>query len=191
MKIKNIIIILILFLSFNTAIIAEEKLSGQNSSSQNVYKLLQVLNMPEATRQMEKDAVNQVFDSLKKLPCFNLAFKKEITDFFHKILDYKEIEKLYAIIYTNYFNESEIDEIINFYSTAVGKKTLEKINLTADEEKELMKFQDSEVGKKIIAKSPELINKAKDVGYQIMESNNTELRAIMGKYIKEGKCLNK
>ena len=96
-------VILIIFLCLFTANIYSQ------SKKDKIIKLLEVLDM--------KESFNSFFDQLpfgsKKKKEFMKEFSKESKVFFIKTYD-------------KHFTEKEIDEIIKFYSSPVGKRMLKK-----------------------------------------------------------------
>jgi hypothetical protein len=80
--------------------------------------------------------------------------QKEIMVWFSDFFQWDEMKKLYADIYTEVFTENELVEMIAFYQTPLGKKMLAKMP-------ELMQKSMEKTQTLLRAKMPELQNRMK------------------------------
>ncbi|MDO3427228.1 DUF2059 domain-containing protein [Chryseobacterium sp. APV1] len=79
---------------------------------------------------------------------------------FLKEVSTEEFSKLYIPIYSKYYTESDLDELIKFYKTPIGQKTISNMPLIMNESMEVGREWGQNLAKKLIDK----INTQK--GYQ-------------------------
>ena len=93
------------------------------SHRQAAEELLQVTGMKT---NMERMIVQMVEMQLQQKPGMD-AYRDVLLQFFTKYLGYNSIKSDFIDIYTAEFNERELRELIAFYNTPVGKKTITKL----------------------------------------------------------------
>lgn len=91
------------------------------SSRAKVQELMQAMDM-QATG---KATLNMMFDQLKKMPLAS-GTADNFWDNFIKEIDYNEFIEMYIPIYQKHFTDAEIDELIAFYNSPIGKKFVAK-----------------------------------------------------------------
>jgi hypothetical protein len=100
-------------------------LFGQDKSLEIVYKLFELTNTQLIMNQMIDEVIGV---QVRTNP--NLAVYQDIMkDFLNKRLDYELLKEEMAKIYTNEFSDSELQELVEFYKTDIGKKTVQKMPL--------------------------------------------------------------
>lgn len=76
----------------------------------------------------------------------------EFWDGFMKEIDYKELIELYVPIYDKYYTHQEIKDLILFYESPTGKKTVEKMPLIMAESMTLGQKLGEKLGQKVLEK---------------------------------------
>ena len=98
-------------------------LCADEASEKEAEKLLDMMGMQE----MMDQSVSQMLDiQLQQQP--DLAtFKGVMIEFFNKNMSYESIKPELIKMYSEAFTASELKEIIAFYSTDVGQKSIQKM----------------------------------------------------------------
>ncbi len=98
-------------------------LSADEASKKEAEKLLDMMGMQE----MMDQSVSQMLDiQLQQQP--DLApFKEVMIEFFNKNMSYEIIKPELIKMYSEAFTAPELKEIIAFYSTDVGQKSIKKM----------------------------------------------------------------
>ena len=98
-------------------------LPADEASEKEAEKLLDMMGMQE----MMDQSVSQMLDiQLQQQP--DLAtFKRVMIEFFNKNMSYESIKPELIKMYSKAFTASELKEIIAFYSTDVGQKSIQKM----------------------------------------------------------------
>ena len=98
-------------------------LYADEASEKEAEKLLDMMGMQE----MMDQSVSQMLDiQLQQQP--DLApFKGVMIEFFNENMSYESIKPELIKIYSEAFTASELEEIIAFYSTDVGQKSIQKM----------------------------------------------------------------
>ena len=98
-------------------------LPADEASEKEAEKLLDMMGMQE----MMDQSVSQMLDiQLQQQP--DLApFKGVMIEFFNKNMSYESIKPELIKMYSEAFTASELKEIIAFYSTDVGQKSIQKM----------------------------------------------------------------
>lgn len=113
--------------------------------------MLTSMNMPDL---FAKSLSNTIKTQSTLLPLDKQkAFSEIMTTFFNKYLTWNLLKTDFAKIYASEFSESEIKELTIFYSTPLGKKVLEK--------------------------SPALLQKGMQLGQQTAMAHQAELQDMM------------
>lgn len=135
-------------------------LFGQNNSIDIVYKLFEVTNVEAMMQQMVDEMIGV---QIRSNP--NLAdYKDVMREFLNKKLDYNIIKEELATIYTNEFSKSELQKLIEFYETDLGKKTIIKMPIIM--QKSMM------VGERAVSSYlPELESMLNDKKKQLLKEN--------------------
>ncbi len=93
------------------------------AAEKEAEKLLNIMGMDEALKQ----SMSQMLDlQLQQSPAL-APYKNVMMEFFNKHMSYESLKPDILKIYAEAFTASELKEISTFYSSAVGKKTIEKM----------------------------------------------------------------
>jgi hypothetical protein len=98
---------------------------AQTHSSSHVKKVETLLEVVHFDEMMEKN-IDLVVNNLTQDPSF-ASHKKEFKTLFTEIVDYESSKKRMMNAYLNAFTEAEIDEMIKFNQSPLGQKMLKKL----------------------------------------------------------------
>lgn len=97
--------------------------AGGNSHRQAAERLLKVANMENALQQ----SIEQMLSiQLQQQPTLT-PYKEVMLKFFKKHMSFESLKEDIITIYIEEFTEKELNEIIIFYESPVGRKTIEKM----------------------------------------------------------------
>lgn len=130
--------IVLLTLLLSAATLVPRQLAGQTSHEAATAELIEVLQMREVTESSRDMMVETMLAQNPMLQGMQDIF----IDFFNEFLVWEEIQPEYVRLYMDAYTESEIRELIEFYETPVGRKTVELMPV-------LMQ-QGAEIGQRII-----------------------------------------
>ncbi|HCR75474.1 MAG TPA: hypothetical protein DIW37_03505 [Chryseobacterium sp.] len=126
---------------------------AQTSKEAKIQELIEVTGVSKMAVQGAQQFVNTYKENYKDIPDeFWNGFLKEVST--------EEFSKLYIPIYSKYYTESDLDELIKFYKTPIGQKTISNMPLIMNESMEVGREWGQNLAKKLIDK----INAQK--GYQ-------------------------
>ncbi|BEV05839.1 DUF2059 domain-containing protein [Chryseobacterium gambrini] len=126
---------------------------AQTSKEAKIKELIEVTGVSKMAVQGAQQFVNTYKENYKDIPDeFWNGFLKEVST--------EEFSKLYIPIYSKYYTESDLDELIKFYKTPIGQKTISNMPLIMNESMEVGREWGQNLAKKLIDK----INEQK--GYQ-------------------------
>lgn len=126
---------------------------AQTSKEAKIKELIEVTGVSKIAVQGAQQFVNTYKENYKDIPDeFWNGFLKEVST--------EEFSKLYIPIYSKYYTESDLDELIKFYKTPIGQKTISNMPLIMNESMEVGREWGQNLAKKLIDK----INAQK--GYQ-------------------------
>ncbi|WP_375181927.1 DUF2059 domain-containing protein [Chryseobacterium sp.] len=126
---------------------------AQTSKEAKIKELIEVTGVSKMAVQGAQQFVNAYKEKYKDIPDeFWNGFLKEVSS--------EEFSKLYIPIYAKYYTESDLDELIKFYKTPIGQKTISNMPLIMNESMEVGREWGQNLAKKLIDK----INTQK--GYQ-------------------------
>ena len=97
--------------------------ASSNSHRDAAEELLKVSNLKSS---MDRMIVQMVEMQIRAKPVMT-PYRDTMLQFFNKYLSYGSIKYDFIDIYTEEFSESELREIIKFYKTPVGQKTITKL----------------------------------------------------------------
>ncbi|RMA56720.1 DUF2059 domain-containing protein [Ulvibacter antarcticus] len=147
MKIRLTILLLMCSICFT--------LSAQGDSFQ--LSIIEYLNN-NGTETQYKNAYEEMFEVLKKqftVPEVPESVWTELKS--DKQESLKEIIAFLTFAYRKHFTETEIEEMASFYKTAAAQKLVNRAQeLSNEDNDQIMAFFNSDIGKKIEAKRPEL-----------------------------------
>jgi hypothetical protein len=123
--------------------------ASSNSHRQAAEELLKVSDLKST---MDRMIVQMVEMQIRQKPVM-APYRDVLLQFFNKYLSYGSIKYDFVDIYTEEFNEQELREIVRFYKTPVGKKTITKL--------------------------PILMQKGAQVGMSKVKSHQNELREML------------
>ena len=110
---KNITFLLTLFL-FTSVAYANDPVRENHDDAIN---LLRSMGMEKTFNDSSQAMIQQISNGDKKTYA-------ELSVFMHKVLNYKEIEPQMADIYARNYTKSELQDILDFYNSPTGKKSL-------------------------------------------------------------------
>lgn len=119
--------------------------NAQNMNSKN--KKIEDLMIITGSGDLGVTILNNMIDSFKKnTPEIDESFWNE----FKKEFNAKELIDLMIPIYDKYYTESDIDELIKFYKTPIGKKTISNMPLLMQESMKVGQLWGQSIGEKAI-----------------------------------------
>jgi len=116
MKIFKIILLAGSFCVWSTAF-------ADAAAEKEAEKLLNIMNMEKLLEQ----AMSQMIDVQLQQNAALAPYKGVMIEFFKKHMSYDSLKPEILIMYSDVFSASELKEINAFYTTKVGKKTIEKM----------------------------------------------------------------
>lgn len=124
---KFIISFLIMFNLFLITLHAQE--SHTQEEYKACYRLFDVMKMNDTTEQTIVKMVDMQTQNLPQLT----KLKPLMLEFFRKYMSYESLKKETADIYLKYFTIQDIQELMEFYQTPLGKKFIKnQVNLTTE-----------------------------------------------------------
>lgn len=121
---------------------------GQNTIQTKHEKILQLLELTGAAK-IGNQVTTHLIKSLKTSQRdIDQKFWDEIVNEFNG----NEIIKLIVPVYEKHYTEDEIDQLILFYQSPIGKKMVEKMPLVMQESMEIGQNWGMEIGTRIMAK---------------------------------------
>lgn len=139
MKMKKLVVIGVLFLGISTL--------AQTSEA----KIKELIILTGG----DKLASQEVKQNIKKYQKAYPGVSNKFWDQFLKEMSPEKFADLYAPIYSNYYTDSEIDDLIKFYNTPVGKKMMEVTPLILKESSEAGEKMGKETSARLIKKMDE------------------------------------
>lgn len=129
--------------------IAFSQVSAQSEESKkDIKKLLLLMGVDKVSLQM----MNNMTESFQKaMPNVPSKFWKE----FMKQVDANEMIDLMVPIYAKHYNQSEIDQLIGFYSSPLGKKVTTTLPLITQESYKVGEQWGKKIGEKALTKLKE------------------------------------
>ena len=109
---KKLVFSLVLFCLFLPGI-------SMAQSDETANRLMEVMEI--------SDSMSGMVDMMKQNPAFSSSVPTEFWDEFKKVLTSEELIAEVAEVYKRYYSEDEMIQLIEFYTSPIGKKTL-KIN---------------------------------------------------------------
>lgn len=138
MKTKIIYLMLAFVLTANLIYAADSK-------TEKIKKIIEITKMNRSMNEM----LDAAFENAKKM--YPTVSQKFWTDLKNDVLknDVKDLNNEYIKIYSRYYSESELDELLKFFNSSIGKKMLDaQPKITGDAMKTSMEWG-QKVGKKI------------------------------------------
>ena len=154
MRYQSTVFALVLTLPFAAAAFAETPATQPLSPSHEAAakKLINAMNIPEM---MDKGLEQMVDVQVRQQPQLQ-PFRDTMLQFLQKYVSWQNLEPDYVKMYTEKFSEDEMKDLIAFYESPVGKKTLKAM--------------------------PELMGKGLQLAQQRVQAHGAELQqAIMKK----------
>ena len=81
--------------------------------------------------------------------------KQEFWDNFRKEINANDIENLILPVYDKYYTETDIDQLITFYNSPIGKKMINTMPLVMQESMKAGQNWGREIGEKVLARLKE------------------------------------
>lgn len=125
--------------------------SSHQQAAHEFYRLIGGANTAEAGADAMLSAMTSSNPQLAE-------YKDVIRKWYHKVFATTTFEKEVALLYTQFFTEQEIRELMAFYRTPVGQKALKTL--------------------------PEIMKQAAMIGAKHAEANTEELRAMLTEAMK-------
>ncbi|WP_419868822.1 DUF2059 domain-containing protein [Chryseobacterium sp. CT-SW4] len=121
------------------------------TKAEKIQELMKLTQVDKISLQM----YTQIMDYYKK--SFSDVPEKVWDDFLNEI-DTGKMMKMYIPIYDKYYTEPEIDQLITFYKSPIGQKTIENMPALLKESMEVGTKYGREIGEKIVKKMEEEYN---------------------------------
>jgi hypothetical protein len=120
-KSKIIILLTLQFLLFSAA------LGDESTHRQAAEKLLNFSGVKQA---LDKSVEQMLIIQIQQRPTL-APYKKIMLQFLQKYMSFESLREELVSIYVEEFTERELNEIVAFYSTPTGRKTIEKLPVLA------------------------------------------------------------
>ncbi|WP_292009915.1 DUF2059 domain-containing protein [Chryseobacterium sp.] len=143
MKRKKVITVFVLFLGI---------LSFAQSKKEKIKEVMGLMEVDKLTMQTAEQMIGYYKNNFSDIP------EDVWNDFLKEIHPEKMIES-YVLIYDKYYTESDLDELITFYKSPVGQKTIKNMPAILKESMEAGAQFGREIGER-------LLQKMKDGKYQ-------------------------
>lgn len=108
---KALALVIFIAITFNS--------SAQATNTDNIRKLLEVTGAAKIGLETSKNLINKFKELMPDVP---EEFWKKFSD----LLQTDDIIKITIPIYQKHFSDSDIEQLLSFYATPVGKKMIEK-----------------------------------------------------------------
>lgn len=129
-------------------------LSANAQSTSKSKKINQLLELTGSGK-MGIQVINQMINSFKTS---HSSIKDEFWEDFKKEIKAEDITNMIIPIYDKYYTESDIDQIIAFYNSPVGKKMIATMPQIMQESMAVGQVFGKKIGDKLIAKLKEKDN---------------------------------
>lgn len=139
---------LALIIGFIISVATSNVIFGQDTDQIKHKKILQLLELSGSAKIGEQFSTYFINSIKTRQPDIDQKFYDEIVNEFNG----NEIVKLIIPIYEKHYTEEEIDQLILFYQSPIGKKMVEKMPLVIQESMEIGQKWGMEIGRKIIEK---------------------------------------
>ena len=117
-KVLSYISLLIIGFAFSLTSVGSE-----DNGKAEAAELLAVLDMEE----MLSESVKQMIEvQLEQNPSLK-PFKKIMSDFLNKYMSYENLKPMMVEAYAEVFSKDELQQLIGFYRTPTGRKTIKKM----------------------------------------------------------------
>jgi hypothetical protein len=120
MNMRKIVVVLVLLLGI-AAPAAAQKYEPANSHERAAAELIQLLKVEESSRM----AIDAMIESMVAQNPMLAEVRDIFNDFFREFSRWEALYPEYIRIYRNAYTEAELRELIAFYKTPVGRKTVE------------------------------------------------------------------
>ncbi len=132
-----------------------------------VFELLELVRVDALTRESVRAALQQQYNALPALK----NYSDIVEPFFEEHLSYEALKEEYADLYVEAFSEAEIRELIAFYETPLGQKTLNVLPELMQRGTEIgarrLRENMDELMEKIQARQTELLEEALPPGTRV------------------------
>ena len=95
--------------------------ANSNAESKTTKKLLEVMRLPQTIKDMRISMIRQQVVSNPNLK----IIEKEYGETVKEILNWENLEGPIGKIYEDHYTKSEMEDLIKFYKTPIGKKSIE------------------------------------------------------------------
>ena len=95
--------------------------ANSNAESKTTKKLLEVMRLPQTIKDMRISMIRQQVVSNPNLK----IIEKEYGETMKEILNWENLEGPIGKIYEDHYTKSEMEDLIKFYKTPIGKKSIE------------------------------------------------------------------
>ncbi|MFC5683035.1 DUF2059 domain-containing protein [Flavobacterium sp. MAHUQ-51] len=119
-----------------------------NSKREKIKHLLELTGSGKLGMQV----MDQMMSSFKNSYS---TVKQEFWDNFRKEINANDIENLILPVYDKYYTETDIDQLITFYNSPIGKKMINTMPLVMQESMKAGQNWGREIGEKVLARLKE------------------------------------
>ncbi len=132
-----------------------QKESAKGDAIKMAHELFKVMNLEKIYARIVDDATNSLIRRAPKLE----SVKKKIHAYYNKYIGWDAVKDEMAKIYAKYFTAKDLEELVKFYKTDLGKKTL--------------------------ATLPKINSEGRSLGIKRMREHQQELQEIVQKALQE------
>ncbi len=150
-KLKSFVLSGLFLCLFTCALFAQD-----NTAS--VDKAKQLINLVKMDQMLDQQIEASIQQLTKQMPEFE-NHKEELYNLFNEMLNKDEYTKFVTKLLADNFTEAEIEELIKFYKSPIGQKTLSKMPVITQES---------------IVYMHEMMNKNKDKFLELIQKVTTE-----------------
>jgi len=107
--------------------------SGKGDAIKAAHELFTIMNLKKIYAKIVDDATNSLIRRAPQLK----SVKKKIHAYYNKYIGWDAIKDDMAKIYAKYYTAQDLEELVKFYKTDLGKKTLETLPKISSEGRSL------------------------------------------------------
>lgn len=124
------------------------------TNAQNTTKTEKIKHLLELTGsgKLGMQVMDQMMSSFKNSYS---TVKQEFWDDFRKEINANDIENLILPVYDKYYTETDIDQLITFYNSPIGKKMIQNMPLVMKESMLAGQSWGQKIGEKVLARLKE------------------------------------
>jgi uncharacterized protein len=101
--------------------------ADEASHKQAAEKLVAITSQHSSMVDSNKQMIERQIADLKKLPCFNPTFEKDVRGLLGQMFDFEQVKNDSIKLFKDSFTEQELIEMTKFYESPLGQKTMREM----------------------------------------------------------------